>query len=117
MFPTPHKVTHTTSVKVGENAAGQPITETRTRERFVTSLRKRLNEPGAAAADADRVVVEYSMVTPESDWAHGDQVVDWRGRMFTVHGDVDDYNGGPFGFRPGYIVTLRKVVKRAIPTA
>ncbi|QFG14061.1 head-tail adaptor [Mycobacterium phage Curiosium] len=117
MYPTPHKVTHTTYVKVGENAAGQPRTEPRTRERKVTSLRKRVNEPGAAATAADQVVVEYTMVTPESDWAHNDLVLDWRGREFKVHGEVDDYNGGGFGFRPGYIVTLRKVEKRAIPTA
>ncbi|ASR87184.1 head-to-tail stopper [Mycobacterium phage LastHope] len=116
-FPKPHKVLHTTYVKVGENAAGQPRTEPRTRERMVTSLRKRVNEPGTAAVDADQVVVEYTMVTDETDWAHDDLVEDWTGRKFKVHGDVDDYNGGPFGFRPGYIVTLRKVEKRAIPTA
>ena len=117
MFPTPHKVQHTTRVKVGENAAGQPRTEPRTRERSVTSLRKRVNEPGSEPAAADRVVTEYTMVTPESDWTHGDEITDWRGRTFTVHGDVDDYNGGPFGFRPGFIVTLRRVNNSAIPTA
>ena len=117
MYPKPHKVLHTTSVKVGENAAGQAKTEPRTRERRVTSLRKRVNEPGPTAVDADQVIVEYTMVTDESDWAHDDLVVDWHGRRFKVHGDVDDYGGGPFGFRPGYIVTLRRVVKRAIPTA
>ncbi|ASR85216.1 head-tail adaptor [Mycobacterium phage SirPhilip] len=117
MFPTPFTVQHTTFVKVGENAAGQPRTEPRTRPRQITSLRKRVNEPGTAAADADQVVVEYSMATPESDWAHDDLVADWLGREFKVHGEVDDYNGGPFGFRPGYLVTLRKVVKRAVPTA
>ncbi|AHB79545.1 head-to-tail stopper [Mycobacterium phage Validus] len=117
MFPKPFKVLHTTYVKVGENAAGQARTEPRTRERMVTSLRKRVNEPGTTPADADQVVVEYTMVTDENDWAHDDLVVDWLGRRFNVHGEVDDYNGGPFGFRPGYIVTLRKVVKRAVPTA
>ncbi|AOQ29073.1 head-to-tail stopper [Mycobacterium phage Ramen] len=116
-LPTPWEVQHTTYVKVGENAAGQAKTEPRTRPRMVSSLRKRVNEPGAAATNSDQVVVEYTMATPESDWAHGDLVKDWRGREFKVHGDVDDYNSGPFGFRPGYLVTLRKVEKRAIPTA
>ncbi|QFG09397.1 head-tail adaptor [Mycobacterium phage Yuna] len=117
MWPTPYEVLHTTHVKVGENAAGQARTEPQTRPRKVSSLRKRVNEPGRAASDEAQVVVEYSMVTPESDWAHGDLVDDWRGRHFKVHGEVDDFNGGPFGFRPGYIVTLRKVEKRAVPTA
>ncbi|AYR01079.1 head-to-tail stopper [Mycobacterium phage LeMond] len=117
MFPATHRVLHTTFVKVGENAAGQVKTEPRTRERFVVSLRSRVDEPGSAAADADLVTVEYTMVTPEPDWAHDDQVLDARGRKFVVHGEPEDYNLGPFGFTPGYRVTLRKVVKRAVPTA
>lgn len=109
MFPTPHKVTHRTRVKVGENAAGQAITEPHDTVRSVTSLRKRVNQPGATATLAGRVVIEYSMVTPDPDWAHGSTVIDWLGREFTVHGEVEDYNGGPFGFRPGYIVILHAV--------
>ncbi|WNM69526.1 head-to-tail stopper [Mycobacterium phage Syra333] len=117
MFPTPFTVQHTTTLKTGENAAGQPIVEPVTFPRKVTSLRPRVNEPGSAVADNAAVLTEYSMVTPENDWAHGDLVTDWHGRKFTVWGDVEDYNGGPFGFRPGYRVTLRKVEKRAVPTA
>ncbi|QFP94802.1 head-to-tail stopper [Mycobacterium phage Marshawn] len=117
MFPTPFTVKHTTRVKVGENAAGQARTEPRTRDRKVTSLRPRVNEPGTAVADADRVLTEYTMLTPEPDWAHEDVVTDWRGREFKVDGEPEDYNGGPFGFTPGYRVTLRRAVKRAVPTA
>ncbi|QAX95553.1 head-tail adaptor [Mycobacterium phage Nibb] len=117
MFPATHKVLHTTQVKVGENAAGQVKTEPRTRERFVVSLRSRVDEPGSAAADADQVLTEYTMVTPDPDWFHDDQVTDARGRKFLVQGEPEDYNLGPFGFTPGYRVTLRKVVKRAVPTA
>ncbi|ASR85026.1 head-to-tail stopper [Mycobacterium phage PhelpsODU] len=117
MFPTPFTVEHTTTLKTGENAAGQPVVEPVTFPRKVTSLRKRVNDPSMTPAEAGQVVTEYSMVTPESDWAHGDLVKDWLGRQFKVHGDVEDYNGGPFGFRPGYIVILRKVEKHAIPTA
>ncbi|ALF00445.1 head-tail adaptor [Mycobacterium phage Mufasa] len=109
MFPTPHKVVHVDRVKVGENAMGQALTEPRTRTRWVTSLRPRVNESGTAAALVDRVITEYTMVTPESDWTHGDSVTDARGRKFKVHGDVEDYNLGPFGFTPGYRVTLRRV--------
>ncbi|AIM50346.1 head-to-tail stopper [Mycobacterium phage Omnicron] len=111
-FPTPHKVLHTETVVVGENAAGQPLTEPRTRERWVSSLRKRVNDPARPPELDGRVTVEYSMATPESDWAHGDLVEDEHGRRFTVHGDVEDYNLGPFGFKPGYIVILREVVNR-----
>jgi hypothetical protein len=31
------------------------------------------------------------------------------GRVFVVVGDPDDNNAGPFGFTPGYRVTLRRV--------
>ncbi|ARQ95452.1 head-tail adaptor [Mycobacterium phage Shandong1] len=117
MYPTPFTVLHTTYVKDGENAAGQVTTKPVTFPRKVSSLRPRVNEPGTAAADSDQVLNEHTMCTPEPDWAHGDLVKDWLGREWTVHGDVEDYNGGPFGFRPGYRVTLRKVVKRAVPTA
>ncbi|AHZ95574.1 head-to-tail stopper [Mycobacterium phage Paola] len=112
MFPTPHKVLHTETIIVGENAAGQPLTEERTRERWVSSLRKRVNDADMPVDLNGRVIVEYSMATPESDWTHGDLVEDAHGRRFTVHGDVEDYNLGPFGFKPGYIVILREVVNR-----
>lgn len=108
-YPTPHMVRHTGYVKVGENAAGQPLTEPHTRERWVCSLRKRVNDVARPAEKSGRVIVEYSMVTPESDWKHDDVVVDARGRKFKVHGDVEDSNMGPFGFEPGYIVILREV--------
>jgi hypothetical protein len=38
---------------------------------------------------------------------HDRVVVD--GRTFEVEGDVEDYTKGPFGFRPGLRVNLRKV--------
>lgn len=108
-FPTPHRVLHTTSVQVGENAAGQPIVQEHTRERDVISLRKRVNDTARPVEKSGRVIVEYSMATPEPDWAHGDLVVDKRGRRFTVEDSVEDYNMGPFGFEPGYLVILREV--------
>lgn len=114
MYPTPHTVTHRTFVKVGENAAGQARTEPRDNARKVSSLRPRRNDTGRAAALADRLITEYSMATPDYDWPHGSVVIDWHGREFTVHGDVEDFNGGPFGFAPGYLVTLRRVVQHAL---
>lgn len=113
IYPTPHRVVHITEERVGENAAGQPITETRERERWVTSIRPRVNTtPNADVAVADRVIVECTMVTPEPDWPHGSTVIDPRGRRFKVEGDVEDYNLGPFGFTPGYLVKLREVTQR-----
>ncbi|WNM68954.1 hypothetical protein SEA_TRIBLETROUBLE_13 [Mycobacterium Phage TribleTrouble] len=117
MFPTPFKVLHTATVKTGTNSAGQAITRPWTVERRVTSLRPKQNDTATAAALRDRKITEYTMVTPDSDWPHGSTVTDWRNWTFTVHGDVEDYNGGPFGMRPGYIVTLRRVVQNAVPTA
>ncbi|AFN37805.1 head-tail adaptor [Mycobacterium phage MacnCheese] len=117
MFPTPFKVLHTATVSTGTNSAGQAITRPWTVERRITSLRPKQNDTAAAAALRDRLITEYTMVTPDSDWPHGSTVTDWRGWKFTVHGDVEDFNGGPFGFTPGYRVTLRRVVQSAVPPA
>lgn len=113
MFPTIIPVMHRTFVKVGENAAGQDITEPSERRRLVCSLKSRRFETATHtdAALADRSVNVYSMVTPDSDWPHGSEVVDQYGRVFVVDGDAAGYNDGPFGFTPGFIVALRRVVQ------
>lgn len=109
LFPTPFTVEHSTPAKTGENALGQATVEWQTVTRSVYGWHAPSGSPQMTPAMADRVVTELSLLTPEPGWSHGDVVtIPGRGD-FKVHGDVHDCNTGPFGFTPGYKVTLRKV--------
>lgn len=109
MFPTPHTVTHTTRVSVGENALGQPVVETTTAQRDVYGWSPKQSDDGGEPTLAGRVITEINLLTPDGDWVDGDTVTLPDGRDFVVVGDPDDNNAGPFGFTPGYRVTLRRV--------
>lgn len=109
MFPTPHTVEHATASRSGENALGQAVVSFTTRQRPVIGWSPKTTEDGAAADLAGRVITEVYLSTPDGDWADGDTVTLPDGREFTVVGDPEDNNGGPFGFTPGYRVTLRRV--------
>lgn len=111
MYPTPHTVTHTPRVVVGRNAMGQAkYGDGMPRQRGVYGWRNKSTVVGRTPQTAERVISEVYLLTPEGDWAHGDIVaLPGRGR-WRVHGDVEDFNTGPFGFTPGYRVTLQKVV-------
>lgn len=113
MFPTPFTVQHTRQGKTGENALGQDVLgDPQTVPRDVSSLRHRSTTVGTTGALKDRVIIEYSMATPDSDWTHGDTVTIPDGRDFIVEGGAQDFNSGPFGFEPGYLVTLRRVEEK-----
>lgn len=109
MFPTPHTVTHSVAVADGENALGQPVTQTVTTSRQVFGWSPKNTDDGGEPALAGRVITEVYLLTPDGDWVDGDTVTLPDGRVFVVIGDVEDNNAGPFGFRPGYRVTLRRV--------
>jgi len=110
MFPTPHIVTHTTYQSVGADALGQPVTESTSTERAVYGWSpKVVTDGGSDPALASRTITEVALLTPDGDWSDGDTVTLPDGRDFTVVGEPSDSNTGPFGFTPGYKVTLRRV--------
>lgn len=109
MFPAPHTVTHTTRVQTDENALGQPVTETVSVSRRVFGWSPKQSDDGGEPTLAGRVITEINLLTADGDWVDGDTVTLPDGRVFVVVGDPEDNNGGPFGFTPGYLVTLRRV--------
>lgn len=109
MFPTPHTVQHASRVITGYNALGQAITQQVSRTRSVYGWSTKSTTDGSGAELAERVITEMSLLTPDSDWSNGDTVTLPELGEFTVQGGVEDMNGGPFGFKPGYRVALRKV--------
>lgn len=109
MLPTPHIVEHAVADVTGVNALGQAVATYTTRQRAVYGWTPHRNQDGRTADLAGRVITELNLLTPEPDWADGDKVtIPGRGE-FVVTGDVDDFGAGPFGYTPGYRVTLRKV--------
>jgi len=109
MFPTPFTVTHVHRLQTGENMLGQAITSETSTVRAVYGWSPRNTTDGGDAATASRVITEVNLLTPDGDWGDGDTVTLPDGRAFMVVGDPDDLNAGPFGFSPGYRVTLRRV--------
>ena len=110
MFPTAHTVEHSALTVTGQNALGQDITEQVSHTRPVYGWSTKSATGGSGADLAERVITELSLLTPDSDWHNGD-IVTLPNNLgdFVVRGGVEDMNSGPFGFRPGYRVTLRKV--------
>ena len=110
MFPKPHTVEHSTPAGVTENALGQQLATTWvTRQRAVIGWSTKSSTDGATAALDGRVKIEVTLLTDERDWADGDLVTLPGVGAFVVHGGVLDSNTGPFGFKPGYRVHLRRV--------
>lgn len=109
MFPTPHTVTHVSSTVTGQNALGQDTTAPVSRSRAVYGWSTKSTTDGSGADLAERVITELSLLTPDGDWHNGDTVTLPNGDEFVVRGGVEDMNNGPFGFAPGYRVTLRLV--------
>lgn len=63
----------------------------------------------------NRTVTEIFLLTPDRDWGYADNVlvptdpslgVDGPTVMYWVNGQPENYNFGPFGFQPGYRVSL-----------
>lgn len=109
MLPTPFTVTHTRRIQAGENALGQPVVSESSAPRRVFGWSPKKSDDGAEPALAGRVITEINLLSPDGDWVDGDTVTLPDGRDFVVVGDPHDNNAGPFGFTPGYRVTLRRV--------
>lgn len=109
MFPTLHTVTHSVAVVTGTNALGQSTVELTSQSRNVFGWSPKVNADGSTAVLAGRVITELYLLTPDGDWSDGDIVTLPDGRDFTVVGEAQNNNVGPFGFTPGYKVTLHRV--------
>lgn len=109
MFPTPHTVTHTRFATAGYNALGQPLIEPISASRTVYGWSPKETQDGGNPTLAGMVITELYLLSPEADWVDGDIVTLPDGRDFTVAGDPEDNNAGPFGFAPGCRVALRRV--------
>jgi hypothetical protein len=109
MFPDLFTVTHTVTEVIGTNALGQDTVELTSRSRNVRGVSPKVNTDGSKPVMAGRVITEAYLLTRDGDWSDGDIVTLPDGRDFTVVGEPEDNNLGPFGFAPGYKVTLRRV--------
>ena len=109
MFPAPHTVTHARRVTDGENALGQATVTWETLQRNVYGWSGKATDDGGDPVLAARTITDLVLLTPDGDWVDGDTVTLPDGRVFTVFGEPFDSNAGPFGFRPGYRVKLRRV--------
>lgn len=109
-IPEPFDVTHWTRPRIGKNPAGQvkygdPVP----RARKVRGFEPADESENRTAQLAGREVTELVMLTADGDWPADSMVELWDGRKFEVNGPVKDYNLGPFDFKPGYSVALRRV--------
>lgn len=109
MFPTPFTVTRARPVTTGHNALGQPVTTAQSVQRRVYGWSAKKNDDGGTPVLDGRVITEVSLLAPDGDWLDGDTVTLPNGQDYIVVGDPEDNNAGPFGFTPGYKVTLRRV--------
>lgn len=108
--PEPFTVTHWTRPKIGKNPAGQtkygePVPRTRRVRGFDTPTATEVQ----TGPTAGRTITELLMATADGDWPVDSMVELWDGRKFEVNAPVRDENLGPYGFRPGYVVELRRV--------
>lgn len=113
MFPKPHTVEHSIAIADGENALGQTVITRTTRERAVMGWHTKSTHDGGSAVLDGRVTTDVTLLTDEPDWADGDIVTIPEPFPdhgdYSVHGSAKSCNTGPFGFTPGYTVTLRRV--------
>lgn len=108
MFPAPHTVQRIRRTPDGENAVGQPkYTESATSV-AVYGWQPASQEERYTAALAGRTVSDLKLLSPTGDFKSSDAVI-INGTTYEVDGEVEDYNHGPFGFAPGFVVGLKRV--------
>lgn len=108
--PELFEVKHWTRVQTGKNPAGQPVYGPATsRTRFVRGFDQPTATEVQTAQLAGRKITALMMADDEGDWPSDSVVELWDGRKFEVNGDVRDENLGPYGFRPGFVIPLRRV--------
>lgn len=96
-------------VRVGTNAAGQPIYQTTTADVTVYGWQPVSEVERNSAALAGRTITDLQLLVPNpGDWRADDQAV-LDGTTYDVDGQPASYNTGPFSYRPGGVVNLRAV--------
>lgn len=108
MFPTPHTVTRIRRTPSGENALGQQIYSETSTLVAVYGWEPTSETERHTAVLAGQATTELKLLSPTDDFLPSDAVV-INGVTYEVGGDVADYNSGPFGFTPGFVIGLRKV--------
>lgn len=109
-IPEPFDVTHWTRPVIGKSPVGQTkYGEPVPRARKVRGFEPATDVEVRTSQLAGRQITELVMLDDEGDWPADSTVELWDGRKFEVNGPVRDYNLGPFGFKPGYAVDLRRV--------
>ena len=109
-IPEPFDVTHWTRPVIGKSPAGQTkYGEPVPRARKVRGFEPATDVEIRTAQLAGRQITELVMLTADGDWPADSTVELWDGRKFEVNGPVRDYGLGPFGFKPGFAVDLRRV--------
>lgn len=63
----------------------------------------------AAPGQGNRVTHDLELLTPEGFPATAHDRVTVAGERYEVQGDPADFNNGPFSFRPGIVVKLKRV--------
>lgn len=73
----------------------------------VTSIAPRTSsEPDAEKRSA--VVVGISLHVPDASHVGPHDRVIYNGKTYEVDGEVANWNTGPFGYTPGYVVNLKR---------
>lgn len=60
-------------------------------------------------AGHDRVVVDVEVLAPESVVVGPDDRMVVDGKTYDVVGEREDWNHSPWGWRPGFVINLRRV--------
>jgi hypothetical protein len=114
-FPTPFTVGHhvySSTTKDGYNREIPVYTPTRDAPGVSNPVYGWANPVNSEpkVAGHDRVVVEMELYAPPAFHPGPQDLIDIPGSgQFEVIGYPEDYNHGPFGFQPGYVINLRRV--------
>lgn len=113
-FPTPFTVgwhVYSTTTTDGYNRQVPAYTPEKTAEGTPKAVYGWANPTNTEPklAGHDRVVVDVELYTPPGFNPGPHDLIDLPQGQFEVIGYPEDYNHGPFGFQPGYVVNLRRV--------
>ena len=109
-FPVAHTIGHRAVIDGARDAHGNPVTSWADPVDVTVYGWHTGQSEEPQIAGHDRVRVDGRVFAPES-WQPGPRdlvVLPGKGE-FKVIAEVEDYNHGPFGWRPGVVVNLRKV--------